>query len=293
VAHWTRWFARDDTNTLNHRFAQERIMGSVNKFRYLAALGSSFAAGPTIEPIVDQAAMRSARNYPHLLAERLGAQLADLTVSGATTATILDEAQTMMDGTRLPPQILGVPPETDLVTITAGGNDFGFIGSVLYTALRRADPDNPWVAMMAAGFPDDIPEPSETEVARVADGLTRIVMEVRWLAPAARVVLVDYLTVLERGSVGLDRWFTSEEIDRLCVIQDKLIGAYARASAATEADWFQASALSLGHAVGSERPWVSGLEEDPRRLGGSFHPNEAGMRAIADALASRLLSATS
>jgi hypothetical protein len=29
---------------------------------------------------------RSARNYPHLLAEQLGAELTDLTVSGATTA---------------------------------------------------------------------------------------------------------------------------------------------------------------------------------------------------------------
>jgi lysophospholipase L1-like esterase len=281
-----------DARGVDQRCEQARIMECVNEFRYLAALGSSFAAGPMIEPIVDQAAMRSGRNYPHLLAERLGAQLADLTVSGATTATILDEAQTMMDGTRFSPQILGVPSEADLVTVTAGGNDLGFIGTVVYTALRRTDPDNPWVAM-AGGLPERIPAPAEADIVRVADGLARIVTEVRKRAMAARVVLVDYLTVLTRGSVGVERWFTAEDLDGLCTIRDSLVQAYARASEQTRADWFRASALSIGHAVGSDTPWVLGLQEDPRRLGASFHPNAAGMRAIADALADLLLTSGS
>lgn len=54
-------------------------------FRHVAALGSSFAAGPGVAPIVDRRANRSGRNYAHLVAERLGARLTDLTVSGATT----------------------------------------------------------------------------------------------------------------------------------------------------------------------------------------------------------------
>ena len=61
--------------------------------RVIAALGSSFAAGPTIEPMADVDAMRSTRNYPHLLAAALGAHLVDLTVSGATTANILRTPQ--------------------------------------------------------------------------------------------------------------------------------------------------------------------------------------------------------
>ena len=237
-----------------------------------------------IVPIVDHAAMRSARNYPHLLAERLGAQLADLTVYRRHDR--LDPRRSADDDgwDTIPPQILGVPSEADLVTITAGGNDLGFIGTVVYTALRRSDPDNPLVAM-AGGSPEGIPEPTEAEVARVADGLARIVVEVRRRATAARVVLVDYLTVLTRGSTGLERWFTPEELDGLCTIQDGLVQAYARASEKTGADWFRASALSSRHAVGSNSPWVLGLQEDPRRLGASFHPNAAGMRAIADALA--------
>ena len=62
----------------------------------------------TIQPMEDRAAGRSARNYPHLLAQRLGARLTDLTVSGATTATILDTPQRILRHV-FPPQLQGLP----------------------------------------------------------------------------------------------------------------------------------------------------------------------------------------
>jgi hypothetical protein len=46
-------------------------------------------------------------------------------------ATILSEPQITMDGTQFAPQIYGLPEDVDLVTVTAGGNDFRFIGSML------------------------------------------------------------------------------------------------------------------------------------------------------------------
>ena len=93
------------------------------RVRLVAALGSSFAAGPGIEPVADTGAMRSGANNAHLLATTLGADLTDLTVSGATTANILDEPQLSRTGVRYPPQVSGLPAEADLVTVTAGGND--------------------------------------------------------------------------------------------------------------------------------------------------------------------------
>lgn len=97
--------------------------------RHVVALGSSFAAGPGIDPIVDRSALRSGRDYPHLLAERLGAELTDLTVSGATTATILDRPQRTVRGCWFPPQADGIPADADLGTITAGGNDLGYMAA--------------------------------------------------------------------------------------------------------------------------------------------------------------------
>jgi hypothetical protein len=60
----------------------------------IASLGSSFAAGPEIPPQIEPlAAMRSGQNYPHLLAQRLNAELTDLSVSGATLLNITVEPQ--------------------------------------------------------------------------------------------------------------------------------------------------------------------------------------------------------
>ncbi|MET4094444.1 hypothetical protein [Arthrobacter sp. UYCu712] len=59
-------------------------------YQHLTALGSSLAAGPGIEPLIDRRAMRSRANYTHLLAQTLGAELTDLTLSGAITSTIVD-----------------------------------------------------------------------------------------------------------------------------------------------------------------------------------------------------------
>ncbi len=71
--------------------------------RYVA-LGSSMAAGPGLWPRAAGSpllAMRSARNYPHLVAQRCGLDLVDVTFSGATTANVLTRSQ------------CGAPPQVD------------------------------------------------------------------------------------------------------------------------------------------------------------------------------------
>lgn len=63
--------------------------------RYVA-LGSSMAAGPGIPPRDKKAPLRAARsaaNYPHLVARRIGLDLVDVTYSGATTAHVLTDRQ--------------------------------------------------------------------------------------------------------------------------------------------------------------------------------------------------------
>jgi lysophospholipase L1-like esterase len=162
----------------------------MSHYRQIAALGSSFAAGPGIQPVADPAAMRSTRNYAHLLADRLGAELVDLTVSGATTVTILHTPQVTMTGAQYPPQVHGLPADADLVTVTAGGNDLHFAASMLYEAWSRTDPTSPIVTLMAEQFPDGIPAPTPTSVDAMAQGLVDIVREVRSRAVDARVVLV-------------------------------------------------------------------------------------------------------
>jgi lysophospholipase L1-like esterase len=263
----------------------------VPTYQLIAALGSSFAAGPGIEPVAEASALRSGKNYPHQLAERLGARLVDLTVSGAATANLVDTPQQMASGVVFPPQIDGVPADADVVTITAGGNDLHFAGAMLYVASVRLEPRSPMVAMLAPLFPDGIPLPTEHAVEQATAGLVRAIGKARLKAPAARVLLVDYLTVLGEGS-GPATPFSAEELGRLLFIQGAIGQVFADAASRTGAELVLASSLSAGHALGSPEPWVqpfnqvtaqnvASLREAMVRTGASFHPNEAGMTAIA------------
>jgi lysophospholipase L1-like esterase len=265
----------------------------MSRYRKIVALGSSFAAGPGIEPVEDANAMRSSRNYAHLLADRLGASLVDLSVSGATTATILDTPQLTMAGVEFPPQIEGVHADTDLVTVTAGGNDLQFAGSMLYAAWSRFQPVSPMVTMLSQGLPAGIPEPTEQSIDAVAHGLAKIVSEVRVRARHARIVLVDYLTVID-GQDHSEPWpFSPGETETFLRIQEALVRGYEIAADRSGAELLQASKLSVDHGLGSADPWIFDFQPALERTGSSFHPNDAGMSAIADALAQRLAHAAS
>jgi lysophospholipase L1-like esterase len=264
----------------------------VQHYHHIAALGSSYAAGPGIQPLADRRARRSARNYPHLLAERLEAQLTDLTVSGATTGTILDSPQRVF--TRVfPPQLQGLPADADLVTITAGGNDLRYAGSLIRFGVAG------WLSARSLTRPlgtlfarEGVPQPSSDTVAEAARNLARIVTAARGQAPAARVLLVDYVTVIgpaTRPGPGVP--FDSATLDALRQLGGKVTELFARAADLSAADLVLASERSREHALGSARPWVTGLPPSLRDFSGAFHPNADGMRGVADTIVDYLAGA--
>jgi lysophospholipase L1-like esterase len=165
--------------------------------------------------------MRSERNYAHLLAGRLGARLVDLTVSGATTANIVDTPQHVTQEVVYPPQVDGVPGDADVVTITAGGNDLEFAAAMIYAAWLRLEPDSPAVPMLSSMFPDGIRLPSNRAVEQATAGLVRVIEKTRGKAPSARVMLVDYVTVLSDAS-GPATPFSDEELRQFLMIQDAI-----------------------------------------------------------------------
>ena len=100
--------------------------------RYVA-MGSSFAAGPglpTRVPGSPRRAGRSSGNYAHLVARALGLDLQDVTYSGATTSDILRPSAGGQ-----PAQLDAVTADTRLVTITAGGNDVGYLPRLTLASL--------------------------------------------------------------------------------------------------------------------------------------------------------------
>lgn len=93
------------------------------------ALGDSYSAGYGLTPYSDSPApgcYQADANYPHLIAKALGMNLTDATCSGAVTANIIDTPQVTEPGHSAPVQADALSASTDVVTVTIGGNDFGF-----------------------------------------------------------------------------------------------------------------------------------------------------------------------
>lgn len=241
-------------------------MKSSDKKLKIASLGSSFAAGPDIPPqLKPLEAMRSGNNYPHLLAKHLNADLTDLTVSGATLLNITVDWQDSWSSLKFPPQISGLPQDTDVVTITAGGNDLNYIGGLISDA---------------CGGDVQRPSLSPNELAERFGG---VLDEIHKRAPTARVFLVEYLAILgPETKANQDIPLSQERIDYHCRIASILQNAYAVVEQ-DRSEWCERVTihhLSQGHVLGSKEPWVGSLTSGPL-----FHPNLAGMEAVAGILA--------
>ena len=233
--------------------------------------------------MVDKAASRSGRNYPHLVAEALQLELHDVTYSGATTANILSEHQD-----DAPPQIDAVGPDTSLVTITAGGNDLEYFGtfrrgSLMNTLARPAGLLHRRLGNRIRARVSYLKEPAEYEA--VTDSLVEIVTQLRERAPRSRILLVDYLTLVGPATrPRLDVPLNEEQLPSVAMMAAGLAQAFATAAAKSGAELVAASSASEDHGIGSAEPWTTGFTLRPPALGGfiPYHPNEAGMAAVAD-----------
>jgi lysophospholipase L1-like esterase len=237
----------------------------------IASLGSSFAAGPDIPPqIKPLAAMRSGQNYPHLLAQRLNAELTDLSVSGATLLNITVEPQSASFSEDVfPPQISNLPRDADIITVTAGGNDINYIGGMISDA---------------CGATMQLPDPLTLD--ELAQRLGGVLDELHKQAPNARIYLVEYLAILGPDTrPDQDIPFDQERITYHSGVASLLQHAYL-AAAESRCDWCERvpiHELSQGHALGSKEPWVGGFDGGPL-----LHPNLDGMKAVADVLFDRI-----
>src|SRR5262249_27461482 len=73
---------------------------------------------PPPDPVAPPQCLRPARNYPHDIARATGARLTDVTCGAAETG---DFFESQYPG--VPPQLNALGAETQLVTMTIGGND--------------------------------------------------------------------------------------------------------------------------------------------------------------------------
>jgi len=250
--------------------------------RYVA-LGSSMAAGPGIRPKAPHAPFgsgRSAVNYAHLVAQRLSYDLVDVTFSGATTAHVLTDRQR-----KAPPQIEALDGSEDLVTITIGGNDAGYIPLLYAAGLPRLLRSLP---VIGPGLRDQLdPLARDTALAQVAESLIGVGREVRTRAPRARVLFVDYLTLLPPAGTPAPP-LSAPDVAVARHVADTLKQLTEAAASATDCELVRAADASVAHHPWSSEPWTSGLGLPLPGRPAPLHPNAAGMRAVADLVVAAL-----
>lgn len=264
--------------------------------RYVA-LGSSFAAGAGLEPRDpsdrDGLAGRSLLAYPALVASALRLNLVNAAVGGATieNLTVAPHAVHTPYGIKtLPPQLGAVDEDTALITLTIGGNDVGYVASVLAAcalADLANDPSSRLGTEMRSFGATDAPDPGvvSSALARLKDDLVGAVGTIRSHAPSARIMLVDYLTLLPPDSepcalmpVG------GERREELRQVAHRLEEAIEQAATEAGTDHIAVSRASRDHHACASRPWVLGYTESWSLL----HPNREGHAAVAKLIVDHL-----
>ena len=254
---------------------------SISSGAHYVAMGSSFAAGPAITTSADQPPTRCARsvdNYAHVLARKLELQLTDVSCSGATTAQLRNAWG------NIAPQVDALTADTRLVTITIGGNDVAYIGTLMSASCSALPAQSP------GGSARKCPAPRIAEDAwtKLDAAMRGILSEVRRRSPAARIIIVDYLSVLpERGTCAATP-LSLEQADASRATARRLAALTARVAADTRTELVKASILSKSHSACSSDPWVTGFAMPGGTGFAPYHPNARGMAAIADALVKRL-----
>lgn len=261
--------------------------------RYVA-MGSSFAAGSGVTtPVRGSPArcQRSVDNYAQQLARLRKLKLVDVTCGGATTAHVLGPWN------ELPPQIDALTADTALVTITIGGNDLGYIAGLITGSCSAqaagAAAAQPLCRAMAARRPAGaVAAPAQADAAAwrsLETAMTTIVREIRRRSPRARVIFVDYQTVLPAGAPCAQTPVSEAAAADARAMAARLALLTRRVARRNQAEALEASRLSARHDACAAAPWMTGFIPPADAAGFvPYHPNLAGMTAIASALDRRL-----
>ena len=250
-------------------------------YHHYVALGDSYAAGPGI-PIqygTPAGCGRSSRNYPSLLASALRvARFTDVSCGGATTANMTAPEQ-MSDGTNAP-QFAALTRDTDLVTLTVGGNDIGF-SEIVSTcgALAATQPaGDPCQRHFTSGGTDEL----AARVVAVAPLIKNVIIGIRRRAPRAIIMVVGAPRILpSTGGCYPSVPFATGDTPYLNRIQGLLNSVTGQQARATGALFVDSYGLSYGHDAcePAGQRWVEGLQ--PQSPAAPLHPNAEGMAAVA------------
>lgn len=237
---------------------------AVDKSNYIA-LGDSYAAGQGAGPYLD-ACYRSENTYSVLAADDKAIKLVtNEACSGKTTQEVV--------GT----QLSRLNKSTELVTITAGGNNLGF-GDIV-TSCGSADPN----------LADACAQASTAAANKIYSGqlaaeVAEMIQSVQVAAPNARIVVTGYPYLFDPVESTHPM---ASFISQATLLADGLNWSLAQAVLAsdtptTDVQFVDVRTAFTGHGINSDEPWINGAIPD--NPADSFHPNSLGYEAYYTAL---------
>ncbi|MEV0649733.1 SGNH/GDSL hydrolase family protein [Phytomonospora sp. NPDC050363] len=218
------------------------------------ALGDSYSSGVgTREYLADDGCYRSKHAYPYKAAAEIGATLSFQACSGAKTADVLSK------------QLGTLSAETDLVTISIGGNDAGFSSVITQCA-------KPWpytctkeIAAANAFIRDTLP-----------GRLDNVYEQIRSKAPNARVVVVGYPRLFNGETCNALARLSAGEQSELNKTADLLATTTKGRVTAHGYSFVDPRDPFEGHQVCDDTEWINGLSNPVIE---SYHPNRGGQTA--------------
>jgi hypothetical protein len=177
-----------------------------------------------------------------------------------------------------------------LVTVTIGGNDVGYVP--LLSAACLPWPSQ-WIPFLGSRIRDLRDWPArDRALDDVAGSLREVGEAVRLRAPKAKVLFVDYLTILPpAGQRAFPLSSSDAELARHIAL--RLESLTAEAATDTGCELVRAGEASREHHAWSNEPWTVGCALPMPGRAMPMHPNAAGMRAVARLIASHVTTGLS
>nr|WSW69833.1 SGNH/GDSL hydrolase family protein [Streptomyces sp. NBC_00995] len=251
------------------------------------ALGDSMASGPLIPDITGPVACgRSTHNYAHELAASIGASLRDVTCSGAKSKHMTEkQALSLLDipmGSAAP-QFDALRPDTDLVTLTIGGNDAGLVG-IAQDCMQLDPTATPCKEKLTEGGVDQVAQ----RIAEFAPRLASVLDGIHQRSPQARVIVTGYGLYIKPGGCWPLQPVLPVDADFLQGSVDRMNAVIAEQSAAHGAEYVDVATPSKGHDAcqAPSDKWVEGYV--PTAAAAPLHPNRQGEAAYARIIGAHL-----
>ena len=256
--------------------AAQAAQAAVSPLRYVA-LGDSYSAASGVLPPDPEAppeCLRSILNYPHVIAGSTGAQLTDVTCGAAETKDFF-ESQYL----GVAPQLDAVKSDTQLVTMTIGGNDSNvFIETILACGslgVLSLGQGSPCKDQYGSSFEDTIRNTTYPS-------LVRALGAVRAKAPRARVAILGYPWIMPPTGACYDKMpIASGDVPYVRGIQATLNDAVRRVAVATGATYVNFNQVSEGHDACQPLGvrWIEPVLQGTNAV--IVHPNALGEREMA------------